>query len=134
MNRDTQTTGHGAKFGRKQEQAITALLTQRNVDEAAKATGIAAKTLWRWLQLPEFHQAYQKARGQAFAQSIARLQQASSAAATTLLKIMVDPNAPASTRVRAAESVINQGSRAMEIEDLEVRIAALERSAAEARP
>jgi hypothetical protein len=26
-------TGHGAKFGRKQEEAIAALLTQRNVDE-----------------------------------------------------------------------------------------------------
>ena|SRR5947208_2393498 len=126
-------TGHGAKFGRKQEQAITALLTQRNVDEAAKAAGIAAKTLWRWLQLPEFQQAYQKARRQAFAQSIARLQQASSAAATTLLKIMVDPNAPPSTRVRAAECVINQGIKATESEDLELRIAALERSAEQAR-
>jgi hypothetical protein len=126
-------TGHGAKFGRKQEQAITALLTQRNVDEAAKATGITAKTLWRWLQLAEFQQAYQKARRQAFAQSIARLQQASSAAATTLLKIMVDPNAPPSTRVRAAECVINQGLRATGIEDLEVRIAALERSAEQSR-
>ena len=123
-------TGHGTKFGRKQEQAITALLTQRNVDEAAKATGIAPKTLWRWLRLPEFQEAYRKARRQGFAQSIARLQQASSAA---LLKIMLDQNAPPSTRVRAAECVINQGSRAMEIEDLEVRIAALERSAAEAR-
>ena len=127
-------TRHGAKFGRKQEQAITALLTQRNVDEAAKAADIAPKTLWRWLRLPEFQEAYRKARRQAFAQSIARLQQASSAAATTLLKIMLDQNAPPSTRVRAAECVINQGSRAMEIEDLEVRIAVLERSAAKRDP
>jgi hypothetical protein len=27
--------GHGAKFGRKQEEATAALLTQRNIDEAA---------------------------------------------------------------------------------------------------
>jgi hypothetical protein len=60
MNGDRQTTGHGAKFGRKQEQAITALLTQRNVDEAANATGIAPKTLWRWMQLPEFQQGISK--------------------------------------------------------------------------
>jgi hypothetical protein len=37
--------GHGAKFGRKQEEAIAALLTQRNIDEAAKAVGIATNTL-----------------------------------------------------------------------------------------
>jgi len=29
--------GHGAKFGHKQEQAISALLAHRNVDEAARA-------------------------------------------------------------------------------------------------
>jgi hypothetical protein len=29
-------TGHGSKFGRKMEEAIAALLTQRNVEEAAK--------------------------------------------------------------------------------------------------
>ena len=30
-----QMKGHGAKFGRKQEEAIAALLTQRNIDKAA---------------------------------------------------------------------------------------------------
>jgi hypothetical protein len=32
--------GHGAKFSRKQEEAIAALLTHRNIDEAAKAIGV----------------------------------------------------------------------------------------------
>jgi hypothetical protein len=94
--------GHGEKFGRKQEDAIAALLTQRNVEEAARAAGIGARTLLRWLKLPEFQDAYRQARREAFSQSIARLQQGTSAAATTLLKVMIDPNAPASVRVRAA--------------------------------
>jgi transposase-like protein len=38
----------GGKFGRKKEEAITALLTQRNIEEAAKAAGIGANTLLRW--------------------------------------------------------------------------------------
>jgi len=29
-------TGHGSKFGRKREEAIAALLTQRNVEDAAR--------------------------------------------------------------------------------------------------
>ena len=41
-------TGHGAKFGRKKEEAIAALLTHRNVEEAARAVGISTPTLIRW--------------------------------------------------------------------------------------
>ena len=121
--------GHGAKFGRKQEEAMAALLVQRNIEEAAKAVGVSHKTLLRWMKVPEFDEAYRKARRQAFGQAIARLQQGSSAAATTLLKIMLDQNSPASTRVRAAECVMNQGIRAIEMEDLEARIVVLEGSA-----
>ena len=120
-------TGHGAKFGRKQEEAIAALLTQRNTDEAARTVGIAPKTLLRWLQIPEFQAAYRKARREAYGQSIARLQQATSAAAATLLKVMVDPNTPASTRVRAADSVLDHAAKAIEIEDIEARVSELER-------
>jgi hypothetical protein len=118
-----------SKLGRKQEQAIAGLMTQRNVDEAAKAAGVGARTLWRWLKNPEFQAAFREARRTAFSQSIARLQQGSSAAATTLVKIMVDPKAPAASRVRAADCILAHGIRAIEIEDLEARVAELERAA-----
>jgi len=58
-------TGHGAKFGRKKEDAIAALLTQRTVEEAAKSLNIATKTLLRWMKEPEFDAAYRAARRQA---------------------------------------------------------------------
>ena len=66
-----------------------------------------------------------EARRAAFAQSVARLQQASSAAASTLLKVMVDPTCPPSTRVRAADSVLSHTLRAIEIEDIQARVAAV---------
>jgi hypothetical protein len=121
------------KFGRKQEEAIAALLTQRSVEEAARTAGIGTRTLLRWLKIPEFAAAYQEARRQAFGQSIARLQQATSAAAATLMKIMVDPGAPASVRVRAADSIFNHSARAIEIEDIEARVSELERAAETAK-
>jgi len=123
--------GHVAKFGRKQEDAIAALLSQRNVEEAARSIGIGTNTLLRWLKLPEFQVAYRQARRETFSQSVARLQQASGAAVSTLLKIMVDPSVPASTRVRAAESVLDHGAKSIELEDVEVRVAELERAAHE---
>ena len=124
--------GHGAKFGRKKEEAIAALLTQRNIEEAARTAGIGAQTLLRWLKVPEFEAAYREARRAAFAQSIARLQQASSAAVSTLLKVMIDPNSPASTRVRAADSILDHAAKAIEIEDIEVRVSQLEAAAQKA--
>ena len=54
--------GHGAKFGRRKEEAIAALLTQRNIDEAAKSIGISPNTLLSWMKQPEFDAAYREAR------------------------------------------------------------------------
>jgi hypothetical protein len=82
----------------------------------------------RWQKLPEFQKAYLEARRAAHAQSIARLQQATSAAVTTLLKVMVDAGTPASTKVRAADSVLNHSAKAIELEDIHVRLAELERA------
>jgi transposase-like protein len=122
-------TGHGAKFGRKKEDAIAALLTQRTVEEAARSLNIATKTLLRWMKEPEFDATYRAARRQAYGQSISRLQQGSSAAATTLLKVMVDPATPSSTRVRAAEAVLSHAAKAIEIEDIDARLRELEAAA-----
>lgn len=122
-------TGHGSQFPRKREEAILALLTQRNIEEAARSIGLSPKTLYRWQQLPEFREALRQARRDAVAQSTARLQQATSAAATMLLKVMVDPATPPATKVRAAECVLSHAHKAIEIEDIEVRLAALEEAA-----
>jgi hypothetical protein len=55
------------------------------------------------------------------------------AAAATMLKIMVDPAVPASTRLRAADCVFTHAKNAIEIEEIEARVGALERAAAEAK-
>ena len=122
-------TGHGAKFGRKKEDAIVALLTTRTVEEAARVVGVSAKTLLRWMKEPEFDTAYRAAKRAAFGQSIARLHHLSSAAVTTLGKVMLEPGTPPTTRVRAADSILNHTTKAIEIEGLEARLTELERAA-----
>lgn len=54
-------------------------------------------------------------------QSVARLQQASRVAASTLTKVMVD-------QVRAAECIMNHPMKAIELEDIEARVSELERA------
>ena len=121
--------GSSGKLGRKQELAIVALLSQRNVEEAARVSSVGVRTLYRWLKEPEFDAAYRKAKRTSFSQSVGRLHQMASAAVTTLGKIMVDPNASGSCRLRAAESILTHAAKAIEIEDIEARVAQLERAA-----
>ena len=117
------------KLAPKQETAILSILSARNVEEAARTAGVPTRSLHRWLSEPMFADAYREARRMAYTQAISRLQQMSSAAVTVLGKVLVDPNTPASTKVRAADSILNHAAKAIEIEDIEVRVAALEQAA-----
>ena len=45
-----------------------------------------------------------------------------------LLKVLVDAGTPASSRVRAAECILERAHRGIELEDLEARIATLEQA------
>jgi hypothetical protein len=121
--------GHGAKFGRKKEDAIAALLSQRTIEDAAKAAKIGTNTLLRWLKEPEFNSAYLAARRAGVHQAVARMQQATGAAGTVVLRLMTDANVPAAVRLRAAECVFTHAIKGIELEDVEVRLSELERAA-----
>src|ERR1700733_7024979 len=126
-------SGHGSQFGRKKEAAIAALLSARNAEEAARTAGISPATVRRWQKDPEFETGYREALRLAYKQSIGRLHQASSAAVSTLLKVMVDADTPPATKVRAADSVLAHTAKAIELDDIEARLTELERSTNESK-
>ena len=112
------TVGEGSYAIRDEVRNLTA--------EAAHAVGISTKTLLRWQKEPEFDTAFRTAKRAAFGQSIARLHHLSSAAVSTLGKVMLDAATPPATRVRAADSILDHTTKAIEIEEIEARVAALE--------
>jgi molybdenum-dependent DNA-binding transcriptional regulator ModE len=118
----------GEKLTPKQEQAIIALLSEHTIKAAGKAAGVSETSLWRWLQLPEFQRRYRAARRQVVESSIGRLQQGCDDAVTVLRLIARDTRAPASSRVAAARTIIEQSLRAIELEDLTERIERLEKT------
>ena len=122
-------TGKVSKKVRQREQLILALLQQSSMEKAAASIGISTVTAWRISKTREFKDEYRKARREAFSQSVARLQQASGAAVSTLLKVMVDQTTPPASRVRAADCVLDHAAKAMELEDIEARLGELERTA-----
>ena len=118
--------GHGERLSRKVEQAVIALLSAKTVEEAARSVGISVKTLRRWQKLPEFEKKLRESRISNFRHSMARLQQASVPAVTTLLKLMVDAATPVAVKARCAYYVLEQMRKAIEIEEIEARISNLE--------
>jgi hypothetical protein len=115
-----------SKKQRQREQLILALLEQPGLEKAAASIGISSVTAWRISKTPEFDQEYRQARHQVFSQAMARLQNAARPAVSTLLKAMLDKDASASTRVRAADSVLQHAADSFEREDLHVRLLRLE--------
>ena len=119
--------GHGEKLTRKQEQVIAALLSEQTVASAAEKAGVGEVTLYRWLKLPEFVAAYREARRDVVEKAVAQLQQSSWAASTTLVRLL--GSASDSVRLRAAQAILDQANKGIELIDFEERLAALERHA-----
>lgn len=123
-----------SKLTAKQERGIVALLANTKLKDAAASAGISEATLWRWLQEPDFHAAYMKARRDAVQSAIARLQSYTSDAVDTLHEIMMDKDALAFARLGAARAILDYSIRGVELEDHEQRLAEIERLMAAQQP
>ncbi len=121
--------GHGDKLSRKHEQAIAALLSTPSIPAAAKAVGIGEATLWRWLQLPDFSAAYRAARRQVVERAVSELQAAASEAVETLKRNLTCENP--GVEIRAAQIVLEQAVKGVELIDLQERVERLESLLAE---
>jgi AcrR family transcriptional regulator len=113
----------------KQELLIAALLSSATIQDAAKAAGVSEATAHRWLRnAAGFDAAYRQSRRAAVGQATARLQQVSGAAVSVLVQVMANKTTPASVRVAAASKVLDFAIKAVELEDLDARLLALEAS------
>ena len=102
----------------KKEKALAALLAQPTKGAAAAAAGIDVKTLWRYLQDPEFQKAYQKAFSELVGDVTRQAQQSLSPALSTLREIMEDADQGGTVRIQAARSLLEYGLRLTEITDI----------------
>ncbi len=112
-----------------QERAIIALLNEQTVGRAAVTAEVGQRTLYRWLKDPTFSRAYREARRDAFGQAIALTQRYAPLAVQTLAQVMMDNDAPSSSKVAAATTILRFGREGIELDDLAARIEALEETA-----
>ena len=119
--------GHGEKRSRKSEQFISALLTCPTVEAAARAAHISETTAWRWMKDPDFKKRFWEVQREAMRQTTARLQQASAEAVDALRDVQRNGESE-SARVAAARTVLEQAVKAQDLQDIQERLEAVERS------
>jgi hypothetical protein len=107
-----------AELPTNQHRAISTLLSEPKICNAAKKAKVSEVTIFRWLKEEPFHRAYLEARRQATVQAIAQLQQAGGEALKTLCEVMKDKEVSASARVTAAKTVLELSIKSVELEDL----------------
>lgn len=110
----------------RQARAIAALLTAKDLQSAAKEAGVSEGTLHRWLDDPSFKATLRKAEGEAIDDAVRRLSGTARYAVGVVISIMADKTSPASVRLRAAQTIVDQLVKLKGFADLEDRIAALE--------
>jgi hypothetical protein len=117
--------GHGEKLGRKQEQAIAALLAEPTVEKAAATAGVPYRTLKSWLTRPDFLAAYRRARDAVVEEAVVVLQKLTTSAAVALGRNLTCGTP--GVEVRAALAVFDTAFKAAELLDLVGRLEELER-------
>src|SRR4051794_2896709 len=113
-----------SKLNHREDMALVALLTQPTIADAARCTGVAEATLYRWLGQPEFHAKYRAVRRQLLEHAITQLQCSTSDAVATLRQNLYCGHPP--TEVRAAVAILDHAVKSVELLDLQERLATLE--------
>lgn len=120
-------TDNGSKLSAKQQRALSALLTSKTVGEAALATGLGERTIYRWLTEPAFRQALSAAEGVLIDAATRRLLQLQTAALDVFESLLAkDAEVSASVQLRAATAATDYLLKLRELRDIEQRLQVLE--------
>jgi hypothetical protein len=116
---------------KKAEDALLlALACGASVDAAARQCGLCERTVYRRLEDPAFSQRLKELRADMVQRTAGALTAASTESVRTLLELQ-KAAAPPAVRLGAARSILEIGMKVREAADLEERLAALEKVAAQ---
>ena len=119
----------GVKVSR--EAAISALIANPHIKQAAAECGVAEKTLHRWLKEPEFAAQLAEAQREVSRRVTRGVIARAERAAEVLDEVMSDKETMPNARVSAAKCLLDTAFKAIETEDILTRLDELERRAEE---
>ena len=110
----------------KHEKALISLLAGGDLKDAARAAGVEKRTIYRWLDIPIFHDELTRRKSKAIDAASVRLAGGMVAAIGVMRRIMDDESTPPSIQLRAAHYYLSHALRYVELHDVIERIDALE--------
>lgn len=113
------------------EVAALALALGRTHKQAAAEAGVSERCIYRWNRLPKFRARVNELRGAAVGAAVNKLSTSMTAASDVLAGLL--KNKDANVKLRAARAVLELATKLRESEELEARVADLERRAAEGK-
>jgi Transposase len=115
----------------KQLRVIPFLLAAASIEEGCKQAGVGKATVYGWLKQDAFREELNRRRKEMVELAFQSFQANVSKATETLVKLLDSDKEP--IRARAAEDIIEFTQKAIELEELGRRIAALEEKLDERR-
>lgn len=100
-------SGGDAGLTPRQRQGLLALVGHPSVSDAARASGISERTLYRWLAQPVFRERLEAERELAFRRVAKKIPKLANRAVASLDRVLLDEALPAETRIAAARTVLD---------------------------
>ena len=114
------------KLTAKQLKAVVKLLEGHSITAAARESGIARKTLQRWLDLDEFQAELRARSDEAIGLAAIRLAALVDSSLSAMAEIRDSPATTDAIRLRAADALLGHALKLREQAEILARIAALE--------
>lgn len=109
----------------KQTRFFTALLSSPTIAEAAQTAEISVTTAWRIMRLPSFQQEFRALRRELVERALSELQSAAGEAVAALRRNLNCGNP--SAEIRAAQIILEQSHKGVELIDLAARVENLQK-------
>ncbi len=119
------------KLSPRQLQVIPHLLSSPSYEEAAKRSGISTKQIYVWLKNPFFQGEVKKNQNLIFSSALCSLKTATQKAVQTLIDCLA--NEDARVRLSAAEKILTNVFKGMELYEIEERLQMVEQRIEKAR-
>lgn len=129
IDNEGNTRGEKVTLTPKQRKVIETLLTTGDKAKAAKAAGVARKTIYEWLRQPAFVAELRQAEAEALDALGRALVTLGNKATKTLQDAMTGKETAMTVKVRAADITLGRLLQLRELANLESRVAELERRA-----
>lgn len=129
----TQTDPVFAMLSAREQRFVEGILAGLSVQAAAEQAGISRKTGFRWLQRETVRQAIQEGKRERWTSLEHKLQRYADQALSVVVEVM-NGNAGAATRLRAAIAVLDLVVKISEYTELEQRVTELENRLREVKP